>query len=173
MSDNQYYIAGNLTKDPVVSRTPNGIAVVNFTIATTTRALDKQTSQYKDTGTVFMRCTAWRALAEHIAESLKKGMRVIAYGKLEQSTYETEDGSRQTSVKLSVEDIGASMRFATAQITQIKQQGAQQMISQPQQMQTVQQAPQSQQSMSPNQDPWVPKNNIDRYYSKDPEFYNE
>lgn len=170
MSDNQYYIAGNLTKDPVVSTTPNGITVVNFTIATTTRTLDKQTSQYKDTGTVFMRCTAWRALAEHIAESLKKGMRVIAYGKLEQSTYETEDGLRQTSVRLSVEDIGASMRFATAQITQIKQQAAQQMISQPQTMQTIQQAPQAQQTMTPNQDPWVPKNNIDRYYSKEPEF---
>lgn len=172
MSDNTYYIAGNLTKDPVVSTTPNGTTVVNFTIATTTRVLDPQTSQYKDTGTVFMRCTAWRALAEHVAKSLTKGMRVIAYGKLEQSTYEAEDGSHHTSIKLSVEDIGPSMRFATAQIMQIKQQGAQQMISQPQQMQTVQQAPQAQQPMTPNQDPWVPKNNIDRYYSKDPEFYN-
>lgn len=172
MSDNTYYIAGNLTKDPVVSTTPNGTTVVNFTIATTTRVLDSQTSQYKDTGTVFMRCTAWRALAEHVAKSLTKGMRVIAYGKLEQSTYEAEDGSRHTSIKLSVEDIGASMRFATAQITQIKQQGIQQMISQPQQMQTLPQAPQAQQSMAPNQDPWVPKNNIDRYYSKDSEFYN-
>ena len=155
MSDNTYYIAGNLTKDPVVSTTPNGITVVNFTIATTTRALDKQTSQYKDTGTVFMRCTAWRALAEHVAKSLTKGMRVIAYGKLEQSTYEAEDGSHHTSIKLSVEDIGASMRFATAQITQIKQQGAQQMISQPQQMQPLPQAPQAQQPMTPNQDPWL------------------
>lgn len=170
MSDNTYYIAGNLTKDPVVSTTPNGTTVVNFTIAATTRVLDSQTSQYKDTGTVFMRCTAWRALAEHVAKSLTKGMRVIAYGKLEQSTYEAEDGSHHTSIKLSVEDIGPSMRFATAQIMQIKQQGAQQMISQPQQMQTVQQAPQAQQSMTPNQDPWVPKNNIDRYYSKEPEF---
>lgn len=170
MSDNTYYIAGNLTKDPVVSTTPNGTTVVNFTIAATTRVLDSQTSQYKDTGTVFMRCTAWRALGEHVAKSLTKGMRVIAYGKLEQSTYETEDGSRQTSIKLSVEDIGASMRFATAQITQIKQQGSQQMISQSQQMQTVQQTPQSQQSMAPNQDPWVPKNNIDRYYNEEPPF---
>lgn len=170
MSDNTYYIAGNLTKDPVVSTTPNGTTVTNFTIAATTRVLDSQTSQYKDTGTVFMRCTAWRALAEHVAKSLTKGMRVIAYGKLEQSTYEAEDGSHHTSIKLSVEDIGPSMRFATAQIMQIKQQGAQQMISQPQQMQTVQQAPQAQQSMTPNQDPWVPKNNIDRYYSKEPEF---
>lgn len=90
MSDNTYYIAGNLTKDPVVSTTPNGTTVVNFTIATTTRVLDPQTSQYKDTGTVFMRCTAWRALGEHVAKSLTKGMRVIAYGKLEQSTYEAE-----------------------------------------------------------------------------------
>lgn len=170
MSDNTYYIAGNLTKDPVVSTTPNGTTVTNFTIAATTRVFDSQTSQYKDTGTVFMRCTAWRALAEHVAKSLTKGMRVIAYGKLEQSTYETEDGLRQTSVKLSVEDIGASMRFATAQITQIKQQAAQQMISQPQTMQTIQQAPQAQQTMTPNQDPWVPKNNIDRYYSKEPEI---
>lgn len=170
MSDNTYYIAGNLTKDPVVSNTPNGTTVVNFTIAATTRVLDSQTSQYKDTGTVFMRCTAWRALAEHVAKSLTKGMRVIAYGKLEQSTYEAEDGSHHTSIKLSVEDIGASMRFATAQITQIKQQGAQQMISQPQQMQPLPQAPQAQQPMTPNQDPWVPKNNIDRYYSKEPEF---
>ncbi|WP_250309622.1 single-stranded DNA-binding protein [Gardnerella sp. Marseille-Q2328] len=170
MSDNTYYIAGNLTKDPVVSTTPNGTTVTNFTIAATTRVLDSQTSQYKDTGTVFMRCTAWRALAEHIAESLTKGMRVIAYGKLEQSTYEAEDGSHHTSIKLSVEDIGPSMRFATARITQIKQQGMQQMISQPQQMQTFQQAPQAQQSMASNQDPWVPKNNIDRYYSKEPEF---
>lgn len=164
MSDNTYYIAGNLTKDPVVSTTPNGTTVVNFTIAATTRVLDPQTSQYKDTGTVFMRCTAWRALAEHIAESLTKGMRVIAYGKLEQSTYEAEDGSRHTSIKLSVEDIGASMRFATAQITQIKQQGAQQMISQPQTMQ------QSQQAQAANQDPWSSKSNIDNYYSEEPAF---
>lgn len=164
MSDNTYYIAGNLTKDPVVSTTPNGITVVNFTIAATTRAPDKQTSQYKDTGTVFMRCTAWRALGEHVAKSLTKGMRVIAYGKLEQSTYEAEDGSRHTSIKLSVEDIGASMRFATAQITQIKQQGIQQMISQTQQMQ------QSQQTQVANQDPWSSKSNIDNYYSEEPAF---
>lgn len=164
MSDNTYYIAGNLTKDPVVSTTPNGNTVVNFTIAATTRALDMQTSQYKDTGTVFMRCTAWRALGEHVAKSLTKGMRVIAYGKLEQSTYEAEDGSHHTSIKLSVEDIGASMRFATAQITQIKQQGIQQMISQPQTMQ------QSQQTQVANQDPWSSKSNIDNYYSEEPAF---
>lgn len=164
MSDNTYYIAGNLTKDPVVSTTPNGTTVVNFTIATTTRVLDPQTSQYKDTGTVFMRCTAWRALAEHVAKSLTKGMRVIAYGKLEQSTYEAEDGSRHTSIKLSVEDIGASMRFATAQITQIKQQGMQQMISQTQQMQ------QSQQAQAASQEPWASKSNIDNYYSEEPAF---
>lgn len=164
MSDNTYYIAGNLTKDPVVSTTPNGITVVNFTIAATTRALDMQTSQYKDTGTIFMRCTAWRALGEHVAKSLTKGMRVIAYGKLEQSTYEAEDGSHHTSIKLSVEDIGASMRFATAQITQIKQQGIQQMISQPQTMQ------QSQQTQAANQDPWSSKSNIDNYYSEEPAF---
>lgn len=164
MSDNTYYIAGNLTKDPVVSTTPNGTTVVNFTIATTTRVLDPQTSQYKDAGTVFMRCTAWRALAEHVAKSLTKGMRVIAYGKLEQSTYEAEDGSRHTSIKLSVEDIGVSMRFATAQITQIKQQGTQQMISQPQTMQ------QSQQVQAASQEPWASKSNIDNYYSEEPAF---
>lgn len=170
MSDNTYYIAGNLTKDPVVSTTPNGTTVVNFTIAATTCVLDPQTSQYKDAGTVFMRCTAWRALAEHVAKSFTKGMRVIAYGKLEQSTYEAEDGSRHTSIKLSVEDIGVSMRFATAQITQIKQQGMQQMISQSQQIQPLPQTPQAQQPMTPNQDPWVPKNNIYRYYSEEPAF---
>lgn len=164
MSDNTYYIAGNLTKDPVVSTTPNGTTVVNFTIAATTRALDMQTSQYKDTGTVFMRCTAWRAMGEHVAKSLTKGMRVIAYGKLEQSTYEAEDGSHHTSIKLSVEDIGASMRFATAQITQIKQQGMQQMISQTQQMQ------QSQQAQVASQEPWASKSNIDNYYSEEPAF---
>lgn len=170
MSDNTYYIAGNLTKDPVVSTTPNGTTVVNFTIATTTRVLDSQTSQYKDAGTVFMRCTAWGALAEHVAKSFTKGMRVIAYGKLEQSAYEAKDGSHHTSIKLSVEDIGASMRFATAQIMQIKQQGMHQMISQPQQIQPLPQTPQAQQPMTPNQDPWVPKNNIDRYYSEEPAF---
>lgn len=164
MSDNTYYIAGNLTKDPVVSTTPNGTTVVNFTIAATTRALDMQTSQYKDTGTVFMRCTAWRAMGEHVAKSLTKGMRVIAYGKLEQSTYEAEDGLHHTSIKLSVEDIGASMRFATAQITQIKQQGTQQMISQPQTMQ------QSQQAQAASQEPWASKSNIDNYYSEEPAF---
>lgn len=164
MSDNTYYIAGNLTKDPVVSTTPNGTTVVNFTIATTTRVLNPQTSQYKDAGTVFMRCTAWRALAEHVAKSLTKGMRVIAYGKLEQSTYEAEDGSRHTSIKLSVEDIGASMRFATAQITQIKAASTQQMISQPQTMQ------QSQQAQAASQEPWASKSNIDNYYSEEPAF---
>jgi len=108
---------GNLTADPELRYTQSGIPVVNFTIASTPKTFDKQSGQWKDGEALFMRCSAWRDFAEHIAGSLTKGMRVVAQGNLRQRNYETREGERRTSVELDVQEIGPSLRYATAAVT--------------------------------------------------------
>ena len=110
-------VVGNLTADPELRYTQSGIPVVNFTIASTPKTFDKQSGQRKDGEALFMRCSAWRDFAEHIAGSLTKGMRVIAQGNLRQRNYETREGERRTSVELDVQEIGPSLRYATAAVT--------------------------------------------------------
>lgn len=109
-------IIGNLTADPDLRFTANGTSVANFTIASTPRTFNKQTSQWEDGEALFMRCTAWKHLAEHIAESLKRGAGVIAQGRLRQRSFETREGENRTVVELTVDDIGPSLRYATAKI---------------------------------------------------------
>ena len=104
-------IAGNLTADPELRFTPSGTAVANFTIASTPRVLDRQSNDWKDGETLFIRCTLWREAAQYAADSLRKGNRVIAEGTLKSRSFETREGEKRTVIELEVEEIGASMRY--------------------------------------------------------------
>lgn len=110
-------IVGNLTDDPELRFTPSGAAVANFTIASTPRYFDKQANEWKDGPTLFLRSSIWRAAAENVAESLAKGARVIAQGRLTQRSYEDREGQRRTAYELNVEEIGPSLKNATATVT--------------------------------------------------------
>lgn len=110
-------VVGNLTADPELRYTHNGLAVANFTIASTPRTFDRQANEWKDGEALFLRASVWREFAEHVASSLQKGSRVIAQGKLKQRSYETKEGEKRTSIELEVDEIGPSLRYATAQVT--------------------------------------------------------
>ena len=110
-------VVGNLTSDPELRYTQNGLAVANFTIASTPRTFDKATNDYKDGDALFLRCSVWRDFAEHVAGSLTKGSRVIASGRLRQRSYETKEGEKRSSIELEIDEIGPSLRYATAQVT--------------------------------------------------------
>ena len=110
-------IVGNLTADPELRTTGTGTQVCGFTIASTPRAWNRQANQYEDGQSLFMRCSAWRDLAGHCAQSLSKGMRVIATGRLSQRSYQAQDGTNRTVVEMTVDEIGPSLRYATAQVT--------------------------------------------------------
>lgn len=116
-------IVGNLTADPELRTTGQGAQVASFTIANTARVYNKQTGQYEDGAALFMRCSAWRDMASHCAQSLAKGMRVIAQGRLQQHSYQAQDGSNRTVIELQVDEIGPSLRYATAQVARISRQG--------------------------------------------------
>lgn len=110
-------VVGNLTGDPELKFTPSGAAVANFTVASTPRTFDRQTNEWKDGDALFIRCDAWRQLAENVAESLTKGQRVVVTGALKVRNFERQDGSKGTSVEMTVDEIGPSLRFATAKVT--------------------------------------------------------
>ncbi len=110
-------VVGNLTADPELRYTQNGLAVANFTIASTPRTLDRGSNEWKDGEALFLRASVWREFAEHVAGSLTKGSRVIATGRLKQRSYETKEGEKRTSIELEVDEIGPSLRYATAQVT--------------------------------------------------------
>jgi single-strand DNA-binding protein len=117
-------VIGNLTDDPELKFTPSGAAVANFTVASTPRTFDKQTNEWKDGDALFLRCAAWRQLAENCAESLTKGQRVIVTGALRVRQYERQDGSKGTSVEMNVDEVGPSLRFATAKVTKASRSGS-------------------------------------------------
>lgn len=110
-------VVGNLTADPELRYTQNGVAVANFTIASTPRSFDRQSNEWKDGDPLFLRASVWREFAEHVAGSLSKGSRVVATGRLRQRAYETKEGEKRTSMELEVDEIGPSLRYATAQVT--------------------------------------------------------
>lgn len=110
-------IVGNLTADPDLSYTASGLAVTNFTVASTPRTFDRNSGETRDGETLFMRCSVWREVAENVSESLRKGMRVIVQGRLVQRSYTTQQGENRTTVELQVDEIGPSLRFAHAQVT--------------------------------------------------------
>lgn len=116
-------IVGNLTADPELRTTRNGGTVANFSIAATPRVFDKQSNQWVDGDALFLRCTAWRDLATHCAQSLSKGMRVIAQGRLQQRSYQAQDGSNRTVIELQVDEIGPSLKHATAQVQRVQHGG--------------------------------------------------
>lgn len=107
-------IVGNLVAQPEIRFTNSGIAVASFTVASTPRTFDKQTGEWKDGEALFMRCSAWRDLAENVAESLTKGTRVIVQGRLKQNSYTDKEGNQRISIDLQVDEIGPSLRYATA-----------------------------------------------------------
>ncbi|VXB25435.1 Single-stranded DNA-binding protein [Arthrobacter sp. 9V] len=116
-------IIGNLTNDPELRFTPSGSAVANFTIASTPRTFDRQSNEWKDGETLFLRASVWREMAENVAESLTKGMRVIVEGRLKSRSYETKQAEKRTVIELEVDEIGASLRSATAKVTRTSRNG--------------------------------------------------
>ena len=119
-------IVGNLTADPELRTTSSGASVCSFTIASTPRTYNRQTGQFEDGQPLFLRCSAWRDLAQHCAQSLAKGMRVIAQGRLQQRSYQAQDGSNRTVLELQIDDIGPSLRYATTQVSRTSHTQAQQ-----------------------------------------------
>ncbi len=110
-------VVGNLTADPELRYTQSGLAVANFTIASTPRTFDRASNEWKDGEALFLRASCWREFAEHVAGSLTKGSRVIATGRLKQRSYDDRDGNKRTAIELEVDEIGPSLRYATAQVT--------------------------------------------------------
>ena len=110
-------VVGNLTADPELRYTQNGLPVANFTIASTPRNFDRQANEWKDGEALFLRASVWREFAEHVAGSLTKGSRVIATGRLKQRSYQDREGNNRTAIELEVDEIGPSLRYATAQVT--------------------------------------------------------
>ncbi|WP_018178871.1 single-stranded DNA-binding protein [Jongsikchunia kroppenstedtii] len=116
-------VIGNLTADPELRFTPAGAAVANFTVASTPRTFDRQTNEWKDGEALFMRCSIWRDAAENVAESLTKGARVIVSGRLKQRSYETREGEKRTVVELECDEIGPSLKYATAKVNRASRGG--------------------------------------------------
>jgi len=116
-------VVGNLTSDPELKFTPSGAAVANFTVASTPRTFDKQTNEWKDGDPLFIRCDAWRQMAENVAESLQKGQRVVVTGSLRVRNFERQDGSKGTSVEMNVDEVGPSLKWATAKVTKTTRSG--------------------------------------------------
>ena len=110
-------ITGNLVDDPILRFTPSGAAVANFTIASTPRAFDKQSNEWKDGDTMFLNCSVWRQAAEHVADSLTKGTRVIVQGRLKSRSYDDREGNKRTSYEVAVDEVGPSLLRATAVVT--------------------------------------------------------
>jgi single-strand DNA-binding protein len=116
-------VVGNLVDDPELRFTPSGAAVANFRIASTPRTLDRQTNEWKDGDALFLSCSVWRQAAENVAESLQKGMRVVVQGRLKQRQYETREGEKRTVVELDVDEVGPSLKYATAKVARTTRQG--------------------------------------------------
>ncbi|CAL9496101.1 single-stranded DNA-binding protein [Streptomyces sp. enrichment culture] len=118
-------VVGNLVDDPELRFTPSGAAVAKFRVASTPRTFDRQTNEWKDGESLFLTCSVWRQAAEHVAESLQRGMRVIVQGRLKQRSYEDREGVKRTVFELDVEEVGPSLRNATAKVTKTAGRGAQ------------------------------------------------
>ncbi|TDD72220.1 single-stranded DNA-binding protein [Jiangella aurantiaca] len=116
-------VVGNLTDDPELRFTPSGAAVANFRVASTPRTFNRQTSTWEDGDPLFLSCSVWRQAAENAAESLQRGMRVVVTGRLKQRSYETREGEKRTVIELDVDEIGPSLRYATAKVTRTQRSG--------------------------------------------------
>jgi single-strand DNA-binding protein len=116
-------VVGNLTDDPELRFTPSGAAVANFTVASTPRSFDKNSNEWVDGEAMFLRCSIWRQAAENVAESLQRGMRVVVQGRLKARSYETREGEKRTVFEIEVDEIGPSLKFATAKVNRTSRQG--------------------------------------------------
>lgn len=116
-------VVGNLTADPELRFTPSGAAVANFTVASTPRFYDRQAGEWKDGEALFLRCNIWRQAAENVAETLARGMRVVVQGRLRQRSFETKEGEKRTVVEMEVDEVGPSLRYATAKVNKISRGG--------------------------------------------------
>lgn len=116
-------VVGNLTADPELRFTPSGAAVASFTVASTPRSFDKNSGEWRDGDALFMRCTIWRQAAENVAESLTRGARVMVTGRLVQRSYETREGEKRTTVELQADEVGPSLKFATAKVNKVTRSG--------------------------------------------------
>lgn len=143
-------IVGNIVAEPELRFTPAGAAVCNFRVASTPRTYNKQTQQWEDGEAMFLTCNAWRQLGENTAESLAKGMRVIVTGKLKQRSFQTREGDNRTTFEIDVEEVGPSLRYATAQVNRNPHEGGQKSPNQQQAQQNAQQGLGAQ----PANDPW-------------------
>ncbi|ORW69996.1 single-stranded DNA-binding protein [Mycolicibacter senuensis] len=123
MGDTTITVVGNLTADPDLRFTPSGAAVANFTVASTPRIYDRQSGEWKDGDALFLRCNIWREAAENVAESLTRGSRVIVTGRLRQRSFETREGEKRTVYEIEVDEVGPSLRYATAKINKISRGG--------------------------------------------------
>ena len=121
--DTTITVIGNLTDDPELRFTPSGAAVAKFRVASTPRFLDRQSGEWKDGEPLFLACNIWRDAAEHVAESLQRGTRVIVTGRLRQRSYETREGEKRTVIELEVDEIGPSLRYATAKVQKMARSG--------------------------------------------------
>jgi single-strand DNA-binding protein len=117
-------VVGNLVDDPELRFTPSGAAVANFRIASTPRTFDKQTNEWKDGDALFLTCSVWRQAAENVAESLQKGMRVVVQGRLKSRQYETREGEKRTVFEIDVDEVGPSLKYATAKVTRTQRSGS-------------------------------------------------
>jgi single-strand DNA-binding protein len=116
-------VVGNLVDDPELRFTPSGAAVANFRIASTPRTFDRQTNEWKDGDALFLSCSVWRQAAENVAESLQRGMRVVVQGRLKSRQYETREGEKRTVFEIDVEEVGPSLKYATAKVTRTTRSG--------------------------------------------------
>jgi len=121
--DTQITVVGNLVSDPELRYTPTGVAVANFRIASTPRTFDRQSNEWKDGDSLFLTCNVWRQAAENVAESLQRGMRVVVQGRLHQRSYETREGEKRTVFEVEVDDVGPSLRNASAKVTKSNRSG--------------------------------------------------
>jgi single-strand DNA-binding protein len=121
--DTAITIAGNLVDDPELRYTPTGQAVARFRVASTPRFMDRQTNEWKDGESLFLSCNVWRQAAENVAESLQRGMRVIVQGRLKQRSYETKEGEKRTVYEVEVDEVGPSLRNASAKVTKTQRSG--------------------------------------------------
>ncbi|CAJ1506420.1 single-stranded DNA-binding protein [[Mycobacterium] kokjensenii] len=123
VGDTTITVVGNLTADPDLRFTPSGAAVANFTVASTPRVFDRQSGEWKDGDALFLRCNIWREAAENVAESLTRGSRVIVTGRLKQRSFETREGEKRTVYEVEVDEVGPSLRYATAKINKVSRGG--------------------------------------------------
>lgn len=135
-------VIGNLTSDPELRFTPSGAAVANFTVASTPRRMNQQTSEWEDGDPLFMRCSVWRMQAENVAETLYRGARVVVTGRLVQRSYETKEGEKRTVVEMQADEVAPSLRYATAKVNKVQRSGG------------YDDAPRRPQRQQPDDDPW-------------------